>query len=98
MKPANLKNEINGDQVLIVENKLVGILIERVCVFEAGVEGVRGEDQKISFLVVARAAALRRAERRPAALGRTATNSALAVILHFGFVNLYLNLHAQRPL
>lgn len=35
-------------------------------------ERVRGEEQNISFLVVARAAALRRVERRPAALGRTA--------------------------
>lgn len=34
--------------------------------------GVKGEEQNISFLVVARAAALRRVERRPAALGRTA--------------------------
>lgn len=50
----------------------------------------RGQEHNISFLVVARVAARRRAERRRRPTS-TAPNSALAVILHFGFVNLYLN-------
>lgn len=55
-----------------------------------------GQEHNISFLVVARAAALRRAERRRTRHHTTAPNSALAVILHFGFVNLYLKLHPHH--
>lgn len=74
----------------------VGVFLSQAqgIVYERRRERVGGEEQNISFLVVARAAALRPAERRPAPR-QNRPFSALAVILHFGFVNLYLKLHAH---